>query len=323
MTILKQKWFEEEIAGPKRRPTLPGILSAEEITRILDHSRNLKPGTMRARLYATALRCDELRYFQVSDIDSQRRVLQVRPGQGGMAPDIARSPVLLERWKVYYRWRRPTDGLFPSKPRQDQALDRKSIWSGCGNAGKRAGILRPVCPHLFGHACAPPRLEAGADLRPIPVLLGHSDIRTTARYRNVSRQRLPAIRSPLDALQLKPLDRSEEDGRQRGGNLGWKSLRSLVDTNRSFWYGGAIRSGPTSARRSETCAPAEPPLWAHASHRVIPVPTRTSFSSPAAIARVPSASPGLGKNGSPPRPTNSGRFPTPLSPLRCRSSCVG
>jgi len=34
VTILKQKWFDEEIACPKRLPTLPGILSAEEITRM-------------------------------------------------------------------------------------------------------------------------------------------------------------------------------------------------------------------------------------------------------------------------------------------------
>ena len=37
VATLKQKWFDEEIARPKRRPTLPGILSAHEITRILDH----------------------------------------------------------------------------------------------------------------------------------------------------------------------------------------------------------------------------------------------------------------------------------------------
>jgi hypothetical protein len=29
VVILKQKWFDEQIPRPKRRPTLPGILSAE------------------------------------------------------------------------------------------------------------------------------------------------------------------------------------------------------------------------------------------------------------------------------------------------------
>ena len=215
VATLKQKWFDEEIAPPKRRPTLPGILSAAEITRILDHTNNLKHWTMLATFYATALRANELRHLKVSDLDSQRMVLHVRHGKGGVPRDIALSPVLLERLKVYYRWRRPADWLFPSKIRQDQPLDLKSIWDLCCNAGKRAGIGRPVYPHLFRHACATHMLDAGADLRTIQVLLGHSDIRTKARYLRVSLQRLQAIRSPFDALQLKPIDRSEDDGRQR------------------------------------------------------------------------------------------------------------
>lgn len=215
VAILKQKWFDEEIACPKRRPTLPGILSAQEITRILDHTRNLKHWTMLAMLYATALRCDELRHFKVSDIDSERMVLHVRHGKGGIARDIALSPVLLERLKTYYRRYRPADWLFPSRQRPAEPLNDGTIRTLCRTAGRRAKIPLLVHPHLFRHACATHMLDAGADLRTIQVLLGHSDIRTTARYLNVSLQRLQAIRSPFDALQLKPIDRSEDDGRQR------------------------------------------------------------------------------------------------------------
>lgn len=215
VAILKQKWFDEEIARPQRRPTLPGILSAEEVTRILDDTRNLKHWTILATFYATALRANELRHLKVSDIDSQRMVLHVRQGKGGIPRDIALSPVLLERLRVYFRWHKPADWLFPSKQRPDQPLQAKSIRSVCGTAGKRAGIPRPVFPHLFRHACATHMLDAGADLRTIQVLLGHSDIRTTARYLRVSLQRLQAIRSPFDALRLRPLESSEEDGRPR------------------------------------------------------------------------------------------------------------
>jgi len=84
VVILKQKWFDEEIARPKRRPTLPGILSAEEVTRILDHTHNLKHWTILATFYATALRANELKHLKVSDIDSQRMVLHVRHGKCGI-----------------------------------------------------------------------------------------------------------------------------------------------------------------------------------------------------------------------------------------------
>jgi integrase/recombinase XerD len=171
VSTLKQKWFDDEIARAKRRPTLPPTLSVEEVTRILDHTRNLKHWTILATFYATALRCNELRHLKVTDLDSQRMVIHVREGKGGIPRDIALSPTLLERLRVYFRWRRPTDWLFPSKQRHNEPLDDGSIRHLCRNAGRRAGIARPVFPHLFRHACATHMLDAGADLRTIQVML--------------------------------------------------------------------------------------------------------------------------------------------------------
>jgi hypothetical protein len=95
---------------------------------------------------------------------------------------------------------------------------------------------------------------------------------------------------------------------------------SFANTNRSSWRDGAILSRPTSARRSGTSAHAEPPLWAHAWNSVITVPTKTSFSTPAAIALAPSASPGREINGWPKPLKNYCRCPTPMSLSRCRTS---
>jgi integrase/recombinase XerD len=203
---LKQSWFEESIPEPKRRPLLPRVLGVEEVTRILDCTLNLKHWTILATLYATALRCSEVQHLKVGDIDSKRMVLHVRQGKGGIPRQIGLSVALLERLRIYFRSSRPKNWLFPPGQKPGSPLDDRSIRLVCFEAGKRAGIERRVHPHLFRHASATHMLDAGADLRTIQVLLGHASIETTARYLHVSIRRLQAVRSPFDALTLKPIE---------------------------------------------------------------------------------------------------------------------
>ena len=213
--ILRQRWFDEEIQPPKRHPQLPTVLSAEEITRILDATRNLKHWTILATLYGTGMRCNELRLLKVEDIDSKRTLIHIRNGKGQTPRDVNLSPVLLERLRIYWRWRKPKDWLFPSKQRPNHPMDCKSIRYLCANAGRRAGTQRHVHPHVFRHSFATHLLDQGADLRTIQVLLGHADIRTTARYLRVSVRRIQAVASPFDALTIQPIEQSEDNARQR------------------------------------------------------------------------------------------------------------
>jgi site-specific recombinase XerD len=213
--VLKQRWFDEEIACPKRPLSLPTVLSADEITRLLEHTRNLKHWTMLATLYATGLRSKELRLLKVSAIDSPRMMLPIRNGKGPVPRDWGLSPLLLERRRVYGRWRKPQEWLFPSPERQEHPRGGQSLRVICANAGRRAGIEKPVHPPVFRHRYATPLREAGADRRTIPVLLGPVAIRTTACYLRVSTRRLQAVASPFDTLALSPLDRSAESSRLR------------------------------------------------------------------------------------------------------------
>jgi integrase/recombinase XerD len=211
---LNQPWFDERVARTRKRIKLPTVLSAAEITRILDNTRNLKHWTMIATFYATGVRLNELRKLKVADIDSQRMVIHVREAKGGRPRDIGLSKNLLERLKIYWRWRKPQNWLFPSDMRPDQPLERKSIRCACSLAGRRESIDRAVSPHVFRHSCATHMLEAGADLRTIQVLLGHANIETTARYLSVSTTRMQAAPSPFDTLQLKPIYDPKDDRNQ-------------------------------------------------------------------------------------------------------------
>jgi len=209
--VLKQRWFDEEIQAPKRHPRLPTVLSPEEITRILDSTRNLKHWTMIATLYATGIRASELLKLKASDIDSERMVLHIREGKGQVPRDLGLSTVLLERLRIYWKWQKPKTWLFPSRQQQQNPMDSKSLRVTCANAGRRAAIKKHVHPHVFRHSFATHLLDQGADLRTIQVLLGHTDLQTTARYLRVSTKRIQAVASPFDALSIRPIDSSEEN----------------------------------------------------------------------------------------------------------------
>jgi integrase len=158
----------------------------------------------------TGVRTSELLKLKASDIDSERMVLHIREGKGQVPRDLGLSPVLLERLRIYWKWQKPKAWLFPSRQQQHSPMDGKSLRVVCTNAGRRAGIKKHVHPHVFRHSFAPHLLDQGADLRTIQVLLGHADLRTTARYLRVSTKRIQAVASPFDALAIQPIDHSED-----------------------------------------------------------------------------------------------------------------
>jgi hypothetical protein len=66
-----------------------------------------------------------------------------------------------------------------------------------------AAAVNALDPFPITRAGSKGLLEDGADLRTIQILLGHNDLKETARYLHLSQRHLHAAASPLDSLSLK------------------------------------------------------------------------------------------------------------------------
>jgi integrase/recombinase XerD len=208
---LKRPEFREDLPYPKRHRKHPTVLSKDEVAKVINCARTLKQRTLLMVLYGTGLRRMETAMLKVSNIDSSRMMIHVEFAKGGNQRYVPLSPVLLETLRTYWRWKKPQDYLFPgtrSRNGKHVPISDKTVYHACITAAHRAGIRKKVTPHLLRHSFATHMYDDGTDLRRIQEILGHGDLRTTARYLHVSQKRLENVVNPLDSLPLSPVDKT-------------------------------------------------------------------------------------------------------------------
>jgi site-specific recombinase XerD len=184
---------------PRKPPSLPIVLTPEEVMQFLDCVSNLKQKTILTTCYAAGLRISEAVSLKATHIDSKRMMIRVEQGKGAKDRYVMLSPRLLEILRHWWRCARPTDWLFPGRV-PGRHITTDSVLETCYDVQKRSGLSKPVTPHSLRHAFACHSLEYGTDLSTIQLLMGHSSLCTTARYLRLAVSKVCATTSPLDLL---------------------------------------------------------------------------------------------------------------------------
>lgn len=78
----------------------------------------------------------------------------------------------------------------------------RSVQNVFKRAVEKAGIKKQVSVHTLRHSYATHLLESGVDIRVIQNLLGHSSIKTTQIYTQVTSSKIQTIKSPFEGIKI-------------------------------------------------------------------------------------------------------------------------
>ncbi len=191
-SVLNQKL---NVPNPKKTQTLPEILTIEEIRKMIESTSNIKHKLIIKLLYGCGLRVSEIVNLKKHDLNFEEGLIHLNLAKG-RKDRFVKIPESLKKELRNYSALNISEILFLSS--RGGKLTENTIQKIVQNSAKKAGIKKRVYPHLLRHSFATHLLESGIDLRIIQKLLGHSDIKTTQIYTQISQASIKNVKSPLD-----------------------------------------------------------------------------------------------------------------------------
>ncbi|MDR1044882.1 MAG: tyrosine recombinase XerC [Candidatus Adiutrix sp.] len=194
------------VLGPKLPKRQGLFLTERETENLLDQDE--EPGgdeTTRLRdqavfelIYSTGLRVGELVNLDLEDLDLNGRLIRVRRGKGGkdrLAPFGEPAAEALGAWLArrggWFDPARSGPALFLG--RRGGRLNDRQVRRVLDARLDRRGLDGRYSPHSLRHSFATHLLSAGADLKAIQEMLGHSSLATTEKYTHLDLDRLRRV----------------------------------------------------------------------------------------------------------------------------------
>ncbi len=226
----------KSVSTPKVGKTLPTTLSVDEAFRLMESPENIskkslevsKESGLRDRailelLYSSGLRVSELVGLNLNQLDLDLGIVRVM-GKGRKERIVPVGGKAIEASKAYLDERGVLTGLQPggraSGPEGEDPifinamggrLTTRSVGRLVKKYTRHSGIFRKVSPHSLRHTFATHLLDAGADIREIQEMLGHSSLSTTQRYTHVSMGKLMEVYDKAHPRSFKNANRKNQE----------------------------------------------------------------------------------------------------------------
>ncbi len=190
------------LTSPKIPKKLPKVLLEQEISSIINAIEKESPFYFRDKaiiemLYACGLRVSELCELRTNQIFLEDEMIRIM-GKGSkerLLPIGGLAKKYLEDYLLYNRssLQKKSESSEVFLSRNGNKLTRAMINNILKKWSRIAKLNKPVSPHILRHSFATHLLEAGADLRFVQGLLGHSDISTTTIYTHLDKHYLKEV----------------------------------------------------------------------------------------------------------------------------------
>jgi integrase/recombinase XerC len=190
--------FAKAVKSPRLPKKLPGVLQVHEINSFLDFefedtAAGHRDHAIFELLYATGMRVSEISGLRLRDLDPDSGVMRIT-GKGkkertvffGSTASAAIKRYLNIRYELIVQGN--PDWIFLNS--QGNRLSETRIRQILNQYLLKLAMQKRVSPHSFRHSFATHLLNAGADLRWIQELLGHSSLSTTQKYTHLNVEQL-------------------------------------------------------------------------------------------------------------------------------------
>ncbi|MBF0229254.1 MAG: tyrosine recombinase XerC [Desulfamplus sp.] len=182
---------------PKLGRKIPNFLTVDDIFFLLD---SIEPDSLFGKrdlaimetFYSTGVRVSEMAALNFEDIDFERQFIKISSGKGGkdrIVPvgERALQAILQYRHTLGHRF----TPLFLNK--NLTRLTARSMGRILEKIVNDCSLKIHVSPHTIRHSFATHMLDAGADLRAIQEILGHTNLSTTQIYTHVTIDKLMEV----------------------------------------------------------------------------------------------------------------------------------
>lgn len=207
------------LRNPKQESRQPRALNVDQATALMDAPARPGPEGIRdlalaELLYGSGLRISEALSLVVDDVRTDRGFVRVR-GKGGKERLAPLSEAAKLRLREYLDQRL---GVSPETAEQalflgvrGGPLSRREAQRIVSRLAALAGVGQNVHPHTLRHSFASHLLQAGADLRSVQELLGHSRLSTTERYTHLDLRRIMEVYDKAHPYSEKPVAGQGDD----------------------------------------------------------------------------------------------------------------